>query len=49
MPKDIPEANGNEAAASPAKRQKLAHRSDLQRRQQASRVFAPFRVRHHHC
>ncbi|KAL8697065.1 MAG: hypothetical protein Q9224_002488, partial [Gallowayella concinna] len=36
--------NGGEAAASPAKRLKLAHRSDPHRRPQAPRIFAPFRT-----
>ncbi|KAL8904205.1 MAG: hypothetical protein Q9207_003417 [Kuettlingeria erythrocarpa] len=43
MSKDLPDTNGDEAAVSPAKRQKLAHR-DPPRRPRAARIFAPFRT-----
>ncbi|KAL8731904.1 MAG: hypothetical protein Q9181_004140 [Wetmoreana brouardii] len=44
MSNDLPEVNGHEAAASPAKRQKLAHHRDPHRQPRASRIFAPFRT-----
>ncbi|KAL9604335.1 MAG: hypothetical protein Q9219_000523 [cf. Caloplaca sp. 3 TL-2023] len=38
------EVNGGEAATSPTKRQKVAHRSDPHRRPTTPRIFAPFRT-----
>ncbi|KAL8725239.1 MAG: hypothetical protein Q9166_007478 [cf. Caloplaca sp. 2 TL-2023] len=43
MTSDNPQINGGEAAASPAKRLKVAHHSDP-RQPRASRIFAPFRT-----
>ncbi|KAI4142091.1 MAG: hypothetical protein LQ341_003317 [Variospora aurantia] len=46
MSKDLPDTNGEEAATSPTKRQKLAHRDPHHRRppRAAPRIFAPFRT-----
>ncbi|KAL8712068.1 MAG: hypothetical protein Q9225_007004 [Loekoesia sp. 1 TL-2023] len=44
MSKDLPETNEDEAMLSPAKRQKLAHRSDPHRQPPPTRIFAPFRT-----
>ncbi|KAL9001588.1 MAG: hypothetical protein Q9188_005446 [Gyalolechia gomerana] len=44
MSQDHPEMDDNGAATSPAKRQKLAHRSDPRRQSPPSKIFAPFRT-----
>ncbi|KAI4288591.1 MAG: hypothetical protein L6R35_002149, partial [Caloplaca aegaea] len=46
MSKDLPDPNGEEAATSPTKRQKLVHRDPHHRRppRAAPRIFAPFRT-----
>ncbi|KAL8688914.1 MAG: hypothetical protein Q9218_005290 [Villophora microphyllina] len=44
MSNDLLEVDVHEAAASPAKRQKVVHHRDPPRRPQAPRIFAPFRT-----